>query len=155
MSDVPYMERTRLYYQAQGFERAYVWPHFDEVPFTPLTKPLSESTVTVLTTSSLYDRKPTDEREVASGLLTEPPDRLFGNDLSWHKQATHLDDLNSFFPVNHLAALVEEGRLGRLAQGFHCVPTSYSQRETVEVDAPELLRRCRKDAVDVALLIPL
>ena len=30
---VPYMERTRAYYTAQGFEAAYVWAHFDDVPF--------------------------------------------------------------------------------------------------------------------------
>lgn len=149
------MERTRRYYEAQGFEKSYVWAHFDEVPFTPLTRPLAESTITILTTSSLYDRKPTDAREVASGLLAQPPDKLFGNDLSWHKKATHLDDLNSFFPIEHLAALVASGRLGRLAERFHCLPTSYSQRETLTEDAPEVLRRCRQDGVDVALMVPL
>lgn len=152
---VQYMTRTRLYYEAQGFERPYVWAHFDDVPFEPLARPLSESTITLLTTSSLYDRRPTDEREVASGLLAEPPAQLFGNDLSWHKQATHLDDLNSFFPIDHLIGLVEAGRLGRLAQRFHCLPTSYSQRTTMEVDAPEVLKRCQEDGVDVALLVPL
>ncbi len=152
---VPYMERTRLYYEAQGFEKAYVWATFDEVPFAPLKKPLSESTITLLTTSSLHDRQPTDAREVGSGLLAEPPERLFGNDLSWHKQATHLDDLNSFFPVDHLSELVADGRLGRLAQRFHCLPTSYSQRESIEEDGPEVLRRCQEDEVDVALLVPL
>lgn len=152
---VPYMERTRLYYEAQGFERAYVWAAFEEVPFAPLRKSLSESTVTLLTTSSLYDRKPTDAREVASGRLAKPPERLFGNDLSWHKQATHLEDLNSFFPVDHLSDLVATGRLGRLAERFHCLPTSYSHRETTEVDAPEVLRRLREDEVDLALLVPL
>ncbi len=152
---VRYMERTRLYYEAQGFEKPYVWAHFDEVPFTPLEKSLAESTVTILTTSSLYDRSPTDAREVASGLLANPPTQLFGNDLSWHKQATHLDDLNSFFPIEHLSALIDAGRLGRLADRFHCLPTSYSQRETMVEDAPIVLRRCQEDGVDVALLVPL
>jgi hypothetical protein len=126
-----------------------------EVPFAPLTKPLSESAIALLTTSSLYDRTPADAREVASGLLAEPPDRLFGNDLSWHKKVTHLDDLDSFFPVNHLKDLVATGRLGRLARRFHCLPTSYSHRQTTETDAPEVLRRLQEDEVDVALLIPL
>jgi len=35
------------------------------------------------------------------------------------------------------------------------VPTDYSQRRTLEQDAPEILRRCREDEVDVALLVPL
>jgi hypothetical protein len=35
------------------------------------------------------------------------------------------------------------------------VPTEYSQRATSERDAPEILRRCREDGADAALLVPL
>jgi len=35
------------------------------------------------------------------------------------------------------------------------VPTEYSQRRTTERDAPEILRRCREDGVEAALLAPL
>ena len=154
-STVPYMERTRLYYQAQGFTRPYVWASYSDVPFTPLTRPLAESTIGIMTTASLYDRTATDSRAVAAGLTAEPPERLFANDLSWDKQATHLDDLNSYFPIDHLADLVASNRIGRLAERFQCLPTSYSQRQTLEEDAPEVLRRCREDSVDVALLVPL
>ncbi|MDH3643615.1 MAG: hypothetical protein OES38_16045 [Gammaproteobacteria bacterium] len=152
---VPYMEKSRLFYEAQGFEVPYTWAHFDEVPFTPLARPLAESTVALLTTSSLRERSATDPREVASGFTVEAPARLYANDLSWDKRATHLDDLNSYFPIDHLKALAGEGRIGSLAERFHCVPTEYSQRRTMTSDAPELLRRCREDGADVALLVPL
>lgn len=152
---VSYMEKSRLYYEAQGFEVPYTWAHFDEVPFTPLARPLADSTVALLTTSSLRDRVATDPREVASGSTHQAPSRLYANDLSWDKRATHLDDLNSYFPIDHLKALVDEGRIGRLAERFHCVPTEYSQRRTMTNDAPELLERCREDGVEVALLVPL
>jgi len=33
------MERTRERYRAQGFEDAYRWAQFDDVPFTPPSKP--------------------------------------------------------------------------------------------------------------------
>jgi D-proline reductase (dithiol) PrdB len=152
---VPYMERSRLYYEAQGFDTPYVWAHFDEVPFAPLAKPLSECTLALFTTSSLYDRTPEDPREVLSGDTADPPQRLYANDLAWDKRATHLNDLNSYFPIDHLQALLAEGRIGQLAKRFHCVPTEYSQRRTMTIDAPELLKRCREDEVDVALLVPL
>ncbi len=45
--------------------------------------------------------------------------------------------------------------MGSLAARFHGVPTDYSQRRTLENDAPEILERCREDGVDVALLVPL
>lgn len=152
---VPYMERSRLYYEAQGFERPYVWANFEDVPFAPLSKPLAESTLALITTASLYDRAASDPRAVASGATAEPPRRLFANDLSWDKKATHLDDLNSYFPIDHVRELVARGRIGRLAERFHCVPTEYSHRRTMASDAPEILKRCRHDSADVALLVPL
>jgi len=37
-SYVRYIDKTREYYLAQGYETPYRWAHFDEVPFTPLKK---------------------------------------------------------------------------------------------------------------------
>ena len=152
---VPYMQRSRRYYEAQGFQAPYSWAHYDAVPFSPVVKPLADSTLALLTTSSLHERGATDPREVASGSIIAPPPRLYANDLSWDKRATHLDDLNSYFPIDHVKRLVTQGRIGRLAERFHCIPTDYSQRQTMTVDAPELLKRCREDGVDLALLVPL
>ena len=152
---VQYMERTRRYYEAQGFERPYVWAHFPDVPFARLAKPLAASTLSVVTTSALYDREATDPRYVASGLLAEPPPRLYANDLAWDRNATHMDDRASYFPIEQLRAMVAARRLGALAERFHCAPTEYSQRRTLEGDAPEILKRCREDGADIALLVPL
>ena len=149
------MERTRAYYAAQGFDKAYVWAHFDEVPFAPLSKPLAQSKLAIITTASLYDRTFSDVRKVASGSTSDPPERLYGNDLAWDKNATHLDDLNAFFPLRCLEALVDNERIGAVAARFHCAPTEYSQRRTKMVDAPEILRRCREDGADAAMLVPL
>ena len=152
---VDYMTRTRRYYEAQGFAKAYVWAHFRDVPFTPLAKPLADATLALVTTSALYDRAATDPRYVASAAMAPPPSRLYANDLAWDRNATHMEDRGSYFPVEPLAALVAQGRLGALAGRFHCVPTEYSQRRTLEGDAPEILRRCRDDGADIALLVPL
>ena len=50
---VPYMERSRLYYEAQGFTRAYTWAQFDDAPFSPMPKPLAESRLVLITTAAL------------------------------------------------------------------------------------------------------
>lgn len=152
---VRYMDRSRAYYEAQGYERPYVWAHFDDVPFAQLRKPLADSRLALITTAALYARRPSDHREVAWGSTIDAPEVLYGGDLFWDKEATHLDDLNSFFPIDHLRRAVEEGRLGSLAPRFYCAPTSYSQRQTLEHDAPQVLGLCREDAVDVALLVPI
>ena len=94
-------------------------------------------------------------KQVWSGATAEPPERLYTDDLAWDKQATHTDDVESFLPIERLRAHAAAGRIGSLTARFHGVPTDYSQRRTIEVDAPEVLRRCREDEADVALLVPL
>ena len=42
---VPYMQRTRDWYLALGYGNPYRYSHCAQVPFTPLRKPLAESTV--------------------------------------------------------------------------------------------------------------
>jgi D-proline reductase (dithiol) PrdB len=152
---VPYMERTRQFYEAQGFTKAYAWAHFDDIPFTPLEKPLADCRLGYVTTASTYARAATDARFVDSGSMSSPPERLYGDDLSWDREATHMNDRSSYFPVGYLNAMVADGRVGGLADRFHCIPTEYSQRRTLESDAPEILRRLNEDQIDIALLVPL
>ena len=45
--------------------------------------------------------------------------------------------------------------IGSVAARCHGVPTEYSQRRTIERDAPEVLRRLREDGADIAMLVPL
>ena len=160
-SFVSYIDRTREFYAAQGYEDPYRWAHYDEVPFARLAKPLSECRVALVTTASVFlDQSPQDgvlrgAKQVWSGPTDEPPKRLYTDDLAWDKEATHTDDVDSFLPIRPLEALISEGRIGSLAPRFHGVPTDYSQRRTIEQDAPEALARCHEDECDIALLVPL
>ena len=154
---VGYMERTRGFYEAQGYEKGYRWAHFDDVPFQPLRKPLSASTVAVVVTSTPTgeDGRPVLPKRVSSLPVASPRESIYTNDLAWDKEATHTEDPDSFLPLRRLEELAASGRIGQVAPSFHCVPTEYSQRRTREVDAPEILERCRRDGADVAVLVPL
>lgn len=158
---VSYIDRTREYYAAQGYEKPYRWARHADVPFVRPRRPLAESRVTVVTTASpdrgqrVTDGVLRGEKKVWSGDTTTTPDALFTDDLAWDKEATHTRDVDSFVPLTHLRRAAQEGRIGRVARRFHGVPTDYSQRTTTTVDAPEILARCREDEVDVALLVPL
>ena len=147
------MTRTRDYYRAHGYERDYQWAHFDDVPFTPLEKPLGESTIGLVTTASPMDAP--GEREVLARPTVPPPEQLYTERRSWDKDATHTHDVDSFCPIKRVSELAHDGRIGALAQHFHCIPTDYSQRRTLEVDAPKILERCREEEVDAVLLTPL
>jgi D-proline reductase (dithiol) PrdB len=158
---IRYIERTRAFYAAQGYERPYRWARFDEVPFTRLKKPLRACRAAVITTAGPPQNERAEsgvlrgERTVWSGETAALPERLATDHLAWDKENTHTDDLGSFLPIRQLRRCVDDGRLGSLARRFHGAPTDYSQRRTVEEDAPEILRRCLEDEVDIALLVPL
>jgi len=154
---VSYIDKSREYYAARGYANPYRWAHFDDVPFAHPQRPLSHAVVTLITTAhpipSAGDSPP--PRGVQSLASNDPPARLSTDGLFWDRQATHTEDLDSYCPVHRLQELALEGRIGQLARRLHSVPTEYSQRLTRQRDAPELLRRCREDGADAAILVPL
>ena len=53
-SPIPYMRRTREYYAAIGYTTPYRWAHYLAAPFTPVSKPLSQSNIAIITTAAPY-----------------------------------------------------------------------------------------------------
>jgi len=154
---VPYMERTRNYYRALGYDQDYVWARFDDVPFTRPARPLAQMNVALITTAGPPDRSNRDARgrkQVWSGDVSAPP-AGFDTDLAWDKESTHVDDRETFLPIDAMRRMVERGVVGRLSPRFVGAPTDYSHRKTLEQDAPEILRILREDKADAALLTAL
>lgn len=151
---VSYIDKSREYYAAHGYERPYEWASFADVPFrrwSDLGRPLSEATIGLVTTAFPIDAaKP---KRVYAKPVTPVPEAMYTNDLSWDKDATHTDDVGSFLPLSALGAH-RGSRIGGLGARFYGVPTEYSQRRT-EADAEQILTWCREDGVDAALLVPL
>ncbi len=54
--DLPirYVDRSRAYYLALGYDNPYRWAHNRDVPFAPLTKPLTRSRVALITTAAPF-----------------------------------------------------------------------------------------------------
>jgi hypothetical protein len=150
---VHYMERTRHYYRALGYENDYLWATHDDVPFTPITKPLAELRIALITTASPLDFD--GVKRVWSGAVSPPPEKLFTDNVAWDKESTHTNDRASFLPIEAAMDLAGEGIVGGLTARFHGVPTEYSQQKTRNRDAPEILARVREDGADAAVLCPL
>ena len=161
---IPYIQRTRDYYLRLGFA-PYRWAHFAEVPFTPLGRPLTESRLALITTAAPFqpgagDQGPGAPYNAAAKFYTVYSDSTDGtpdvriSHVGYDRVHTRAEDPNTWFPLARLQAFVKRGRLGALAPRFHGAPTNRSQRVTMETDAPELLRRCREDGADTALLVP-
>lgn len=156
---VSYIDKSREYYQAQGFEHPYRWAAFDDAPFTSVTKPIGECRVAVVTTSFPHHHDsafgaPATDKVVYQRSIDDVPERMFTDDLGWDKGATHTDDTESFLPLRTLRGLVDDGVVGSLNHRFFGVPTEYSQRRS-GLDGEVIAAWCVEDEVDIALLIPL
>lgn len=148
---VSYIDKSREYYAAQGYDVPYRWATHTNAPFEPMRKPLSECRVAVVTTASLSADAPLEPYTAAS---QPAPVSLATDHLSWHKDATNTDDLGAYLPVDHLAALAEEDIIGSLAPRFAGIPTIYSQRRT-NTWAETIRAALADDGVDLAILTPL
>lgn len=151
---VSYIDKSREYYAAHGYDKAYRWASYDQVPFSdwPGNRELSQARVGVVTTT--FPVGFTAPKRVYAAASAPIPTEMFTRDLSWDKAATHTDDVGSFLPLAALGELVDQGVIGSLSDRFYGVPTEYSQRRT-RANADQILEWAGEDGVDVMLLVPL
>ncbi|HWI79456.1 MAG TPA: glycine/sarcosine/betaine reductase selenoprotein B family protein [Ramlibacter sp.] len=162
---IPYLQRTRTYYQALGYGAPYEWAHYADVPFAPLAKPLSQCRVALVTTAAPYDPERGDQGPgapynakakfytVYSGDTAQEHDLRISH-VAIDRQHTTAEDPGTYFPLPALRRRVQSGRIGALTPRFHGAPTNRSQRTTLEVDGPEIVARCLADRADAAILVP-
>lgn len=159
-SFVSYIDKSRQYYAASGYDQPYQWAAHDNAPFTPLSKPLSESRVGVVTTSYFLPegfeyRVPSDLPRVPTVADRNQLESLDNQYLFWAKDETHTNDLGSFLPLAQLERAASEERIASVSDRVYCLPTQYSHRQTQRRDTPQLLEWMREDGIDVAVMVPL
>ena len=161
-SFVSYIDKSREYYAAHGYTQPYKWVYNKEVPFNILRKPLSDCTVGVVTTATLpshWQNLPEGQQRPQKRPYAETsypvPEALYTRDLEWDKNTTHTDDIDTYLPLKRLQEFQHSGAIGKVSPRFYGVPTTYSQRQTRESDAPMILKWCEEDRVDIAILVPL
>ncbi len=162
---IPYMQRTRDYYLAIGYDTPYRWAHNVSTPFQPLTKPLAKSRIAIVTTAARFDPTKGDQgpgapyNGSAKFFQVYDGDTIRDHDLrishiAYDRKHTAATDSGTWFPLPQFRRLAAENRIGEVAPRFFGAPTNRSHRVTVETDAPEILARCRADGVDAAILVP-
>jgi hypothetical protein len=171
MEPIRYIEKTQQYYFRKGSTEAYRYAHFTEGPFQRLLKPLAQSRLVLISSAGFVVVPPgapepqpykginvgpdTHAVEVFDVPSDTPAERIRYLTGAHNRRDSPMTDPDAFFPVTRLHELVAAGRIGSLAERFLRIRPSYSQRKTRELDAPEVLRRCREQQVDVALLAPI
>lgn len=160
MDYVRYIDKTREYYAGEGYAKPYRWAHFDDIPFTPLPKPLARCRVGLVTTSEVavlgepgpWDDEGDAARDAYALPTATPTEKLYTKKEAFDRYETTLDDVESYLPIARLREYADQARIRDLAPRFQVVYSQYSQRKTMEVDAPKILRQMREDEVDVAVL---
>src|SRR3954464_4251665 len=146
---IPYMARTRAYYQAIGYQTPYRWAHYTDAPFQPLQKPLGRARVAIITTAAPFDPGKGDQGpgakynggakfySVYDGDTTKPHDLRISH-IAYDRVHPSAEDSGSWFPLPQLKRLAASRRI-EAAPRFFGAPTNRSHRVTIETDAPEIL----------------
>lgn len=153
---VHYIEQVRLHFPDHP---PYQWSTYETSPLTPLSKPLSQSRIALISSSGVYrkDQAPFGDekndltwREIPTDV--DPADLRISH---YSKNAKAVTDVNTVFPVQRLGELAADGFIGGLASpAFTFMGRIFMRTRLQKEMAPALLERLRAQAADAALLIP-
>jgi len=156
---------TRFPSLAQRFITAYEpWESGEPTPWAPVTKPLRECRVALVTTSGVHhkNQEPFDMQDVEGDPsvreingATICKDYLITHDYYDHSDAEK--DLNIIFPIDRLNELHAEGIIGNLAARHYSFMGHIDGRHIATLigkSARQVIDKLRQDSVDVVLLTP-
>ncbi len=171
--DHAYAWQVRGYQPPAGTARTWT---YDDGPFAPMSKPVAESRVALLTSSGHFaigdDPEPFGERAMtqaqavariseflrAAPQLSEIPARTPVGDLrvrhgGYDVRGAALDP-NVAFPLERLRELAAAGAIGEMADPAYSFVGAASQRRILAESAPRWARLLAERAVDAVLLVP-
>jgi len=138
-----------------------------DIPWTPLSKPLSECTVALISTGGIAlktDRPFDQEGERQNPWWGDPSYRVIprtarAEDIGVYH--LHIDpafaeqDLNCLLPLDRLEELVKAGQVGRTAPSHYSFMGYILEPETLlEKSIPAIINQLRDEGVEVVVLIP-
>jgi D-proline reductase (dithiol) PrdB len=161
MKPIDYVPAINDYYQGLGYPE-YDWTINSDAPFTPLTKPLGECRVSMLTSGGIsHTSRPPFEPTAKNNLRVDAVDPSAAicdfdiNDAYYDTRDAGVD-LNVVFPIERLRELAAEGVIGSVAErlwsGF--MGRIYNRTPVIEEVAPALARELGKDEVDLMIMVP-
>jgi len=155
---------TRFPFLAKMFIEAFAPLETEGVPWTPVSKPLAECKVAIVTTAGVHheDQPPFDIHDPDGDPSFRVIDvsRPLRDYMITHDHYNHSDadrDINIVFPIQRLWELEFEGLIDQVARthyGFMGYIVGPHIQTLVNKNAPEVARRLKADAVDVVLLTP-
>lgn len=137
------------------------------IPWTPLSKPLKESTVALISSAGLAlksDRPFDQEGEKQNPWWGDPSYRVLprlarSEDVELYHLHIHPhlveQDMNTCFPVQRLLELEQKGEIGKSASKHYSYMGYILQPQVLLNDSvPSMIRHMKQDGVDIVLLVP-
>lgn len=147
-------------------KRMLMWPciEYDDTPWTPMAKPLSESQLGLVTTAGLHVRgdKPFIPNQPGGDTSYRViPRKTHSNDIVQSHASIGFDhtgiyrDLNVTFPIDRLNELEAQGKIGSLSANYYSYMGALRDiTGIIENTGPEVAQRLKSDGVEVVLLTP-
>ena len=158
MSPIAYIPRTREMYPKDPPYR-WVFSPNEDVPWTPLTRPLRQSKVALISSGGVHHkhqppfhtRDDASYREISKNVAVED---LRIAHFGYNTEDARKDP-NCVFPIERMRELEAEGVIGELADpAYTFMGGIYSARRVMEELAPRLIERLKQNDVDVFYLVP-
>ena len=161
MEPIKYVDLLRAHYDALGHP-PYRWTINESAPLHRITKPLEESTVSILVTGGIsqcsmpaFNPEARNDHRVDSIDKDVDEDDFQIHDAYYdHTDADH--DINCVFPITRLRELENAGEIGRVADhhwsGF--MGRIYNRTKLIEESAPAFVDQLMKDEVDIMIAVP-
>jgi len=155
---------TRFPSLSRRFIDAYAPWESEDIPWTPVAKPLKEAKVALVTTAGVHhrDQPPFDMNDKDGDPTyrvidaTRPvSDLMITHDYYDHKDAEK--DINIVFPVERLGELHEAGIIGTLSETHYSFMGHIDGKHIpalISTGAPEVAKMLKEDGVDTVLLTP-
>ncbi|MBF0238944.1 MAG: hypothetical protein HQM12_14665 [SAR324 cluster bacterium] len=136
----------------------------DSIPWTPLSKPLSQCKLALITTGGVHLK--TDPPFNMSDPEGDPSYRKIPSNIAidqlmiTHDYFDHKDadqDINLVLPIEIVRGFQQEGRIGQLADHFYGLMGHIEGQHLdtlVKKTAKVLAKQMKQESVDVALLVP-
>jgi len=136
----------------------------EDIPWTPVTKSLTESKIAIVTTAGVHhkDQNPFDmgDPDGDPSYRTIDLQKTLSSLMITHDYYDHSDadrDINIVFPIQRLQEFEREGIIGRVANihyGFMGHITGGHIYTLINSSAPEVAKRLKEDNIDAVLLTP-
>ena len=156
MAPVAYIEQVRRMFPN---DPPYQWTVNATSPWTPMTKPVRECRIALISSGGVYHRAQQPFESVKNDLtFREIPKEAEFSDLRishYSKNATNVKDLNTIFPLERLRELEAQGTIGELASpAFTFMGRIFTRTKLQKEMAPHLVKRLREMSVGAAFLVP-